>query len=94
MRVVVTRYAHEERSVPGQNLDVPLLGSTPVFVVLVAIQRPCDQLDDTVEPHQELNVGDALDGNVHDQNSPVEVLAHVCLDRRHDSAEYFWVHGQ
>ena len=42
-------------------------------------QRPCDQLDDMVEPHQELSGGD-----VHDQNSPVEVLAHVRLDRRHD----------
>ena len=48
-------------------------------MVLVAIQRPYDQLDDAVKPHQEINVGD-----VHDQNSPVEVLAHVRLDRRHD----------
>ena len=31
-----------------------------------------------------LSVRDVLDGNVHDRNSPVEVLAHVRLDRRHD----------
>ena len=76
-----------ECSVPGQNLDTcdaPYLVAHQHFVVLIAIQRPCDQLDDAVEPRQELSIGDALDGNVHDQNPPVEVLAHICLDRRHD----------
>ena len=53
-------------------------------MVPVTIQRPCDELDDTVEPHKEVSVGGILDGNVHDQNPPVEVLAHVRLDCRYD----------
>ena len=109
MRVVIaTGYAHRrsaERDIPlsVEYLAKPRLAHYLVahqyFAVLVAIQRPCDQLDDPVESRQELSVGDVLDGNVDDQNSPVEVLAHVCLDRRHDVRDTkapgdFRVHGQ